>query len=245
MVMTGLLYKDFVAVHGKGIAAGLLLVTLALLTMPVWNRSEEGILTAAAIVICISLLLPLAVPLYLETAVFTADEGKKKKAWLGSLPVAPKQYIASKYLFVGIAYYVVLSVTAIWGSWMRSAVEQVFQEFPPMELFGLIPLYLCACLLLSALELPFLAIWGVRAVNALKQGILLLLFFLIVTYLLFGDLHVLDRYSIKGLVTWLQEHQGMAMALQTFSPVAAVLLFYLSYRVAGALSGRKEPEDAC
>lgn len=243
--MAGLLYKDFVAVHGKGIVAGLLLVTLALLLLPAWSRSEEGILMAAAIVICISLLLPLAVPLYLETAVFTADAGKKKKAWLLGLPVNKNQYIASKYLFIGIAYYVVLSVTTFWGIWMRSAVEQVFREFPPMELFGLIPLYIYACLILSALELPFLAVWGVRAGNALKQGILLVLFFLAAAYLLFGDLHILEKHSVTGLVTYMQERPEIAMALQTFGPVAAVLLFYLSYRAAGALSGRKEPGDDC
>lgn len=241
--MGGLLYQDFVAVCGKRIAAGLLLITLLLLLFSAGARSEEGILIVGALVICASLILPLTVPLFLESAIFTADAGKKKKAYLLSLPVSRRQYIASKYLFIGIAYYVVLSVTALWGIFVSSAMEQVLKDTPLTELFSLIPLYICVCMVLSALELPFFAVLGVKAGNALKQGILLILFFLTAAYLLFGDLHIPEKYHLMGLPAYMQEHMEIALLLQTLGPVAAILGYYLSYRIAAALSDRKEPGD--
>ncbi len=241
--MTGLLYKDFVAIRGKRIAAVLVFVTLLILLFSVICRSDEVILVVGAMVIWTSLMLPLAVPLYVENAIFAVDEGKKKKAYLLSLPVDKRQQVASKYLFVGISYYVILSVTLLWGIFISSAMEQVLEDTALTDMLGLIPTYIHMCLILSALEMPFFAALGVKAGNALKQGILLILFFGAAAYLLFGDLHLLEKCDLISLTAYIQGHVEVVLALQTFLPMAAVLCYYLSYRLAGALYAGKEPQD--
>lgn len=242
-MMAGLLYKDFVAVHGKRIALGLVLVTVLLMLFCVFCTVDDIVLLVGGTVIWVSVLLPLTVPMYIENAVFTADTGKKKKAYLFSLPVSKRQQVAEKYVFVGIAYYVVLSATTLWGIFISGAMENVLRDTQLTGMLSMIPLYIYICLILSALEMPFFVVLGVKAGNALKQGIFLLLFFFVAAYMLFGDLGILENWDLMSLAAYMQEHMEVAMALQTFFPIAALLIYYLSYRIAGALYAGKELKD--
>ena len=67
--MAGLLYKDFVAVHGKRIALGLVLTTVLLMLFCVFCTVDDIVLLVGGTVIWVSVLLPLTVPMYIENAV--------------------------------------------------------------------------------------------------------------------------------------------------------------------------------
>lgn len=238
--MAGLLYKDFVAFCGKRWILSLLAIT-ALLTIPCFTGAgAEVVLVLQSSVLTAAGILLLAVPMYFETCIFSTDEGRKKKAALLSFPISGRQYVASKYLFVLLLYYVLLSFAVIWANIM--CAWEGYEE-SIVEMMGLLPSLACLLLILSALEMPFFVALGIRAGNSLKTTIAMILFFLLVGYGLFGDLTILDHVNLALWVEYLKEHRETALALQTFGPIVSGGLYYLSYRVAGGVFVRGELRD--
>lgn len=238
--MAGLLYKDFVAVHGKQFVPGLLAVTLLLAGLCITGIDAEVVIAVQALVFFASGILFLSIPMYFENCLFSVDRGRKKKAALLSFPVSKKQYVASKYLFILLLYYVFLSVTVIWAS-ILNAWEGCEQAL--VEMMALLPAFASMMLVLSAMEMPFFMVLGIQAGNMLKTTIAMILFFLVIGYGLFGDLEILDRLNLWTLVEYLREHREAALAMQTFGPVLSGVLYYLSYRIAGGIFVRKELGD--
>ncbi len=245
--MAGLLYKDFIAVHGK-VYAGILLgitVFLALFSIsPLPAAADYGVaIIVGGLVAVAAMALPMVVAGAVETAIIHVDEGAKKKAYLLSLPVSKRQYVASKYIFVLICYYVILSVTVIWAQFVNGCMEEALQKSFLMDAMGLMPLWIQVLMIVSAIELPFFLSVGVKAGNAVKTSILAILFFAIFAYMLFGDVSVLDHLDLSVVINWMKEHMVITMTIQVLGPVIVGGLYYLSYRIAAALFERKERED--
>lgn len=245
--MAGLLYKDFVAVHGKIYAAVLLVVTILLAIFPIVplpvTVREDAAIVVGALVVMAGTILPLIVVFSLENNVILVDSGAKKKAFLMSLPVSKRQYVASKYLFIFICYYVFLSVTVIWVQFVGACMIGTMSEDILLNAIGLMPMWIQALLLISAMELPFFINVGVKAGNAIKTTILFVVYFAIFAYMLFGDITVLNDFSLATLMEWMEEHLEITMTIQVLGPVIVGSLYYLSYRIAAALFMRKEQED--
>lgn len=243
--MAGLLYKDFVAVHGKIYVAILLAITVFLAVFSIsplpMAADYGGAIIAGGLVAMAALILPMIVVMSIENSVISADEGKK--AYLMSLPVSKRQYVASKYLFVLICYYVLLSVLVIWAQFVNIHMEEVFPENFLMDIIAFSPMWIQALLLVSAIELPFLINVGVSAGNAIKTGIMAVLMYVIFAYMLFGDITLLENFDLRTVVDWLKEHAEVAVTLQVLGPVIAGGLYYLSYRIAAAFFERREQAD--
>lgn len=245
--MAGLLYKDFVAIHGKIYVAVLLLATLFLALFSIaplpGDLSYDTAIVVGALVAVMSMVLPMVVTFSIENNIIASDAGAKKKAFLWSLPVSRKQYVASKYLFVLICYYVILSVTIIWAEFVNSPVEEALGDSFLMDVMGMMPLWVQACLLVSAIELPFFVVLGQKTGNAIKTGILFVLFFAVFGYMLFGDITFLEQFDLNMLITWMKEHTEICMAWQVSCPIVSGVAYYLSYRIAVTFFARKEPGD--
>lgn len=245
--MAGLLYKDFVAIHGKLYVGVLLSVTLFLTVFSMVPLSgdfgNDLAVVVGALVALMAMVLPMIVTSSIENNIIMADAGAKKKAFLLSLPVSRKQYVASKYLFVLICYYVILSVTVIWVQFANSRMEEALQDSLLMDAMGIMPLWVQACLLVSAVELPFFVVVGVKAGNAIKTGISFVLFFVVFGYMLFGDISFLEHFDLGMLMAWMEEHLEVMTALQVMCPIVSGVLYYLSYGIAVTLFARKEPGD--
>ena len=245
--MAGLLYKDFVAVHGKLYVTILLSVT-ALLTLfcisPLPAAADySGAIIVVALVALAAMTLPLIVVMSIENSLISVDEGVRKKAYLLSLPVSKREYVASKYLFILISYYVILSVLVIWAQFANIHMSEAFPENILMDVMGLLPLWIQVLLVLSALELPFLINVGVRAGNAIKTAIMAMLLYVVFAYMLFGDMTVLEKFDLVTVLEWMEQHVEITMTLQVLAPVLAGGLYYLSYRIAAALFERREQGD--
>ena len=245
--MAGLLYKDFVAVHGKLYVTLLLGITvfLALFSISPLPAAAYygGALIAGALVAMAAMTLPMIVVLSIENSVISVDEGAKKKAYLMSLPVSKRQYVASKYIFILICYYVFLSVLVIWAQFVNIHMEEALSENFLMDAIGLTPLWIQALLIVSALELPFLINVGVRAGNAIKTGIMAVILYVMFAYMLFGDLTLLENFNLMAMMEWLKEHEEITLTLQVLGPVIAGGFYYLSYRITASIYERREQEN--
>ena len=245
--MAGLLYKDFVAVYGKIHVAILLAITVFLAVFSIsplpMAADYGGAIIAGALVAMAAMALPLIVVLSIENNVISVDEGAKKKAYLMSLPVSKRQYVASKYIFILICYYVILSVLAIWSQFVNIHMAEAFPDNFLMKMIALSPNWIQALLVVSAIELPFLINVGVRAGNAIKTGIMAVLMYAIFAYMLFGDITLLENFDLITVLNWLEAHVEVVMTLRVLGPVIAGGLYYLSYRIAAAIFERKEQGD--
>lgn len=171
------------------------------------------------------------------------DDGTKQRQYFLSTPVTVRQYVASKYIFLLLAFYAVLMIGCLMGSVGRigcadKEVEALLESF-----VSLLPAIACIMLFAAAVELPFFIGFGVKHGTRLKTGLFLLLFFVGIVYLFFGNLQILERFSLVELLKYLTMHQELLLCLEVFLPYAALGFYYLSYRITCILFARKEWED--
>lgn len=241
--MAGLLYKDFATVKGKlYVIAGLvILLFYSIIRFVMPNEFGDILLVTGLVNITI---LAFGIIIYqLEISILESDEGRKQKNYFLSLPVTKKQYVASKYIFILIAFYGVLSL----GLLLSFICNIDCQSEDMLKLLsgysGLLPVLACVLLVVPAIEMPFFIIWGSKRGKQIKVGLVMGIFFAIVVYLLFGDLTILDKISVMQIIEYLKEHPDMTMILNVVTPYVSFLLYYLSYRISYALFARRERED--
>ena len=241
--MLGLLYKDYIAVKGKYYLAALfgqfLLVTL--IRLLVVDDTVDIIMAPMILVVLIGAAI--AIPFSFEVSLIKADEGRKQKQYFLSLPVSRRQYVASKYIFLAITFYVIQSV-AIFEflvCQVNLKLEETQARLSGMQM--LVPTCISHCMIVCALELPFFIGMGVKKGNAVKQGIFFLFCFAFIAYMMFGDLSVFDKFDLMSVLDYLMQHTEIMLAGQILFPVVAIILFYLSYLVSARLFERKEWED--
>ena len=108
---------------------------------------------------------------------------------------------------------------------------------------GLLPAMTCGFLLLPAIELPFFIGMGTKRGSQVKTGLLIMVFFLIIVYLFFGDLTILDRINFMAILNYLKNHTALLLVLQVAAPYGVFLLYYLSYRISCVLFRKRGLEN--
>ena len=238
--MAGLLYKDFIALKGKiYIVGGMILFGITMFLR--FFVSIEGMdMLLLFFTFTVTMLLFLFLLMKLEISLIAVDDGKKQRQYFLSTPVTVRQYVASKYVFLLGAFYLILmlgflmcSVSMI-GCTDREVAELI------SSFASLLPVAACMMLFMVSLELPFFLGFGVKHGNRIKTGLILVIFLGGIIYLLFGDLAILDRLSLEGLLRYLTEHQELLLCIEVFLPYLALGMYYLSYRIACVLFERKE-----
>lgn len=241
--MAGLLYKDFASVKGKlyvilGVA---ILLCYGILRFALPN--ELGDLLLVTGMVNITLWSFFVIVFVMEIKLLETDEGRKQKNYFLSLPVTKKQYVASKYIFILIAFYAVLS----FGLLLSFICNIDCQSEDMLKLLsgysGLLPMLTCMLLIVPAIEMPFFIIWGSKRGKQIKVGLVMGIFFALVVYLLFGDLTILDKISVMQIMEYLEKHPDTMMILNVVTPYVSFLLYYLSYRISYAAFARRERED--
>lgn len=241
--MLGLLYKDYIAVKGKYFMVALfgqfLIVTVLRLT--VVDEVVDHILPA--MVMMMLCCLAAVIPFIFELSLMKADEGRKQKQYFLSLPVSRRQYVASKYIFLAIAFYIIQSVATfefvVCQVNMKS--EEMSARMSTVQM--LVPTFLAICMVTCALELPFFVGMGVKKGMAAKESIIFIVFFLAVAYIMFGDLSIVEEASIMSLIDYFMKHPEISMTVPVFAPVVSILLFYGSYLISTRIFEGKEWED--
>ena len=241
--MAGLLYKDFVAIRGKiyAICMVVVLVLGFVLRLIVKDEATEYILVMYVPLMVFSLYL--LVNNKMETDLMQVDEAKKQKQYCLSLPINKKLYVAEKYVFMLLIFYIAQSFVALFCSIMAvDCVTDICMQILS-SIMAIIPIITTGMMTLAAIELPFFIGAGYKKGKILKQGILEGFFVVFIVYLLFGDLNVFEKFSLEMFVTWLEEHQDVVNALHVFTPVIGLAIFYISYRISCFLYERRELSD--
>lgn len=263
--MAGLLYKDFIGIKGKRVLWILLGLTglfmLLRFSFPgdnnmlmAWGRmeSETGELTEmtagqfydsllvlpAFLLIACGLMLP---SIWTEH-ICRHDEKNKTRQFAGMLPLEKNAYIASKYIFIGIAVYILFSLEIVWIIIFKSkagneAVIALIESF-----LTLLTTFGGASLLIASIELPFFITLGVKKGILIKAGVMEGIVFLIVIYLYFGNLKVFENFDIYVFVNWCKEHAVLVSAISIISPVVDIFIYWLSYRITCKINVNREVE---
>lgn len=240
--MIGLLYKDFVVVKGKTHLT-VLFMQFALVSflclVPMGKSAEEGmgaigisILVIALIACCVSLVSNIS------PALMQSDDGRNQKQYYLSLPIDKDKYVASKYIFLLAAFYIMVSVLDLEIFICRSRIDTDQLTFVAV----CIPMILSICLVVCALEMPVYFAFGSGGGKVVKEGSIFILLLLVAIYLLFGDLTVFGD-GITNLMDYLFEHQEILMAAEISIPAAALGVYGVSYGISRYLFVKKEWED--
>lgn len=241
--MAGLLYKDFAAVKGKWYVWSILSIMLLMLLGRIIFPAEEIDIAFWALSLFLIALLIFLILGKLETGAVSVDEGRKQKHYFLSLPVSQKQYVASKYIFILLAFFAALSVGMLLENMCLIGCEdEMVQNLVPV-LQSILPVLFCVMLMIPAVELPFFIGFGVKRGNQIKIGLLFVVFFLAIIFLMFGDLTIFDRIDLIYILSYLNEHNSVVLCLNVFIPYGALLLYYLSYRISCLLFARREWEN--
>ena len=255
--MAGLLYKDFIGIRGKrivGILAGCTVLFLIVRFVFPGNvtaalaggmkESEAGELRDSVLATLPMLLVVcgMTLPSTWTAAICRNDEKNKTRQFTGALPLDKNAYIASKYIFIGIAVYVLFSLETTWIIIFNSVAGDNLSREVVAYISSMLTAFCGISLLLAAIELPFYLTLGVKKGYMLKNAILEGIALLVIAYLLFGDLKVFDNFNIYVFVNWCEEHLVIVMLISIVSPVADILIFWLSYRITCRINQNREVE---
>lgn len=254
--MGGLLYKDFVSVNkiGKFKITWLLLVYLIIFSIcrcafkdssvEAFNEASEVINFADTIyfiffVAAIIMLLGL-INFYVEK-ISTGDDKGSVNNYLKSLPIDINKYVASKYIFVGIATYVFISYSYVIGIVFQAFCKDgQMLEWSELILGLLIP-FSCLILLIASIELPLFLNLGKEMARLIKLAFWILLALFITGFLMFGDVKSFEaHFNANNIISFFNKHKMKMMIFETLSPVIILVLYYFSYRVACHFLKRKD-----
>lgn len=261
--MAGLLYKDFVGIKGKRliwIMAGFTLLFLILrflfpgnvttVMADGWSEDANGELvkiTVGDLQDSLLVMLPLLfivsgffLPSTWTAVICKHDEKNKTKQFTRALPLDKNAYIASKYLFIGIAVYILFSLDTVWTIIFNSVAGNNNSTQCLMAVSQFLMGFCGLSLVLASIELPFFITLGVKKGMIMKTAILEGAGFLAMAYLLFGNLKVFEKYDISIFANWCQEHLVIVTLISIISPVVELFIFWLSYRITCKINRNRE-----
>ena len=258
--MGGLMYKDFVAIKGKRICI-ILLSALALLCILrvifpgsmaermdfiVKNDSGTEVNTLdimfVTVYMCIVLTIVCFIDIWCARLSETDASSVRIKNYISSLPVSANSYVASKYVFITIATYILISLLSITGI-VLAAFTEPGTGLDLIRMCEMLVLPVTSLLILvAAVELPLYILLGRENGNLAKVAIILLFVFVIIGFMLFADISWLtdkENYII-AFYNWYTKHLTEMTLISYLSPVIDLLIFYLSYRITVYFKARQE-----
>lgn len=263
--MAGLLYKDFVGIKGRRIVlllAGFTVLFLILRFLFPGNadavmsgamtENEAGELvrlTVGDFRDSLLVMLPMLfivcsffLPSTWTAAICRHDEKNKTRQYTRTLPLDKNAYIASKYLFIGIGVYLLFSLDNIWIIIFNSVAGNNNSTECLMVLSQFLMGFCGFSLVLASIELPFFITFGVKKGMLLKTAILEIAAFLVMAYLFFGNLKIFENFNIYAFLNWCENHLAAITFISILSPVAELLIFWLSYRITCRINRNREVE---
>ena len=158
------------------------------------------------------------------------------------MPVSANSYVASKYVFITIATYVLISLLSITGIVLAAFAEAGY-VLDILRMFEVMVLPVTSLLILVAsIELPLYILIGREKGNLVKVAIALLLVFVLIGFMLFADMSWLsekETFFVK-FFNWYMKNQTEIALASYLSPVIDLILFYLSYRITVFFKARQE-----
>ncbi|MBP5262596.1 MAG: ABC-2 transporter permease [Clostridiales bacterium] len=258
--MGGLLYKDFVAMKGKRICIILLSVIALLCTLrmilpgnmaeglDMIAENDQGTKINLLDIMFATVYLSIVVAMVCGIDVWCTRLSKadascvRIKNFVYSLPVSANSYVASKYVFIVIATYVLISLLSIAGIVLAAFAETGY-ALDVIRMCEMLVLPLTSLLIfIAAIELPMYILLGREKGNLVKIALTLLIVFVLIGFMLFADLSwFLERKdTFTRFFNWYMKHQTEMTIASFLSPVTNLILFYISYRITVFFKARQE-----
>lgn len=258
--MGGLMYIDFVAIKGKRVCF-ILLSVIALLCIlrvifPGSMAERMDMIATNDAGVEINLLDIMFVTLYGSivtsivcfidifcTRISEADASCTRiRNYVSSLPVAANAYVASKYVFIMITAYVLISLLSIAGIIIAAfTAPGLGQDLIRMCEVLVLPVA-SLLILVAAVELPLYILLGKEKGNLAKVAIVLFIAFVVIWFMLFADMSwFLERNEfLIRFFNWFMKYQTEITLSSYLSPVINLIIFYISYRITVYFKARQE-----
>ena len=254
------MYKDFVAIKGKRICIILLsaLALLCILRVIFPGSMAEGLemvfvndqgirintldLMFVMPYICIIFSIVCFIDMWCARLSEADESSSRIKNYVSSLPVSANSYVASKYVFITAATYILISLLSITGI-VLAAFTEPGTGLDLIRMCEMLVLPVTSLLILVAsVELPLYILLGREKGNLAKVAIILLFVFVIIGFMLFADISWLtdkENYII-AFYNWYTKHLTEMTLISYLSPVIDLFIFYLSYRITVYFKARQE-----
>ena len=231
--MLGLLYKDYAAIKGKNLVVFLVIFPLAFVLlrvafpgtaeiegfMAVDDTGKEINIIDTFFFMFVYFYMTLSITMVNKWVSYVVEsDGKNKiRNYLSALPFGKKTYVVSKYaftllttLFMYLLYVILFSVCK---AFMGSCIDMGFVKL--LEYFA--RPFFAVVLLLTSLELPMYMFWGRGKAMIIKISFAMLCGFLVIGYLLFGDLSGFSNIDMEKVLMWIVAHsEGIKLFTRLF-----------------------------
>ncbi len=258
--MGGLMYKDFVAIKGKRICI-ILLSVIALLCilrvifpgsmaegMDLIETNDAGVEINLLDFLFVTLYgcIVITIMTFIDTwctRISEADASCTRiRNYVSSLPVPANAYVASKYVFITIAAYVLISLLSIAGI-IIAAFATPGMGLDLIRMCEVLILPVASLLILvAAVELPLYILLGKEKGNLAKIAIVLFIVFVVIWLMLFADMSWLserNEFFIR-FFNWFMKYQTEITLSSNLSPVISLIILYISYRITVYFKTRQE-----
>ncbi len=235
--LTGLLYKDlylnrfaYIAI----LACGIVFENLSLVMTWFGNASDGIDMSENSVILCAFDLMGAIVAFFfmqsMNKSLLSSDENKAWASFIISTPASSKYHILAKYestLIVNFSLYVF--------SMIIFAAHDII--CPPIaSVSGLIPFFLCFNLIMFAIEAPFMFRFSTKYADAARIAPILLLFFIVIIYLLFGDISFLSGEMDSFIEAFLNILSGkreskVLTLISTVLPFVTIIFYVTSYKI--------------
>ncbi|PWJ71042.1 ABC-2 family transporter [Ruminococcaceae bacterium R-25] len=258
--MGGLMYKDFVAIKGKRICIILLsaIAILCILRMifpgslaeglEMISENDQGIrintldLMFVMPYICIIFSIVCFIDMWCARLSEADESCSRIKNYVYSLPVSANSYVASKYVFITIATYVLISLLSITGIVLAAFAEEGY-VLDILRMFEVMVLPVTSLLILVAsIELPLYILIGREKGNLVKVAISLLLVFVLIGFMLFADMSWLSEREefFNKFFNWFMKYKTEVTMVSYLTPIADLIILFISYRITVFFKARQE-----
>lgn len=226
--MAALLYKEFTAIRGRWLIFFLLGVT-ALLSAAELFLPEDALYALYIMVPSLSITSMIVIFTNLFYRVAECESRRRQKAFLFAAPISKKTYIASKYCFVLILFYVMYSCIILWTMLVMITPPAPETAENINGLYALITPLVYTCIFFTAFEFPLILLFGKKKSGLIRLSVGTVLAMIALICLFFGDITVLDRCG--DFLIYLAKHQALIFTIEFLSSLIALAAYYISYRV--------------
>ena len=256
--MPGLLYKEFVAVKGKRllvVIAVILVLSCVLRVIFPGSMAESSDLLSSDDnkINLIDLFFALAYVMMISLTLSISDvwgaaladndrDSSRIECYVRALPVSARDYIASKYIFVGVASYIMISVLTIIGIVFAAFSEPgIPQDLINMSNVMMVP-FVSMILFFFSFGLPIYILFGKEKGRLVSTVFCIALALVVIGVALFGDMDAMssENSGIVLFTQWYSSHQIEASLASYLSPIPVLALYYGSYRFTSYCHARRE-----
>ena len=230
--MKGLLYKEFllfkpilIFIAGFQLLLGIACVSSVSMSAVEFDLPEEQVLIMKNVISSCCYFYPFLIMTLLNTNFWVSDEKKPWCSFVISTPQAARGHVASKYLS-----QLIINLGLLFSCFITDTVAVAVSGNTSISAISTAIMFFCMVLLINAIEIPFMVRFGASNGIKVKSMVVLGAFFLAALYGLFGDISFLfGDAPLTDFVNFLQS--GKIMCITAIIPYAAVLLYYISYRI--------------